>query len=204
MMSDMGAIYTLGMQLGTTIRNNVIHDVWSFTYGGWGIYPDEGSTGEVIENNIVYRTKSAGFHQHYGRENVVRNNIFAFGSEYQVMRTRAEPHLSFTFEGNIVYFDSGGLLGSNWSGDGVRMEKNLYWDARGGPASFGGKTLAEWRAQGRDRRLSSPTRCSATASHDFTVLPERRRGRWVEEDRRVRSDRAVLAALGEARRSVSQ
>ena len=119
------------MQPGTTIRNNVIHDVWSFTYGGWGIYPDEGSTGEVIENNIVYRTKSAGFHQHYGRENVVRNNIFAFGSEFQLMRTRAEPHLSFTFEGNIVYFDSGAFQGGNWSGDGVRMDKNVYWDVRG-------------------------------------------------------------------------
>jgi hypothetical protein len=172
MLSDMGAIYTLGMQPGTTIRNNVIHDVWSFTYGGWGIYPDEGSTGEVIENNIVYRTKSAGFHQHYGRENVVRNNIFAFGSEFQLMRTRAEPHLSFTFEGNIVYFDSGALLGSNWSGDGVRMDRNLYWDARGGPLSFGGKTLAEWRGQGRDgaSTVADPLFRNA-ASYDFTVLP---------------------------------
>lgn len=173
MLSDMGAIYTLGMQPGTTIRNNVIHDVWSFTYGGWGIYPDEGSTSEVIENNIVYRTKSAGFHQHYGRENIVRNNIFAFGNEFQLMRTRAEPHLSFTFEGNIVYYDSGALLGSNWSGDGVRMDKNLYWDARGGPVSFSGKTLAEWRQQGRDTAsaLADPLFRNA-ANYDFTVLPE--------------------------------
>jgi parallel beta-helix repeat protein len=173
MLSDMGAIYTLGMQPGTTIRNNVIHDVWSFTYGGWGIYPDEGSANEVIENNIVYRTKSAGFHQHYGRENIVRNNIFAFGSEFQLMRTRAEPHLSFTFEGNIVYFDSGALLGSNWSGEGVRMDKNVYWDARGPIASFSGRTLAEWRGQGRDvaSAVADPLFRNA-ASYDFTVLPE--------------------------------
>ncbi len=173
MMSDMGAIYTLGTQPGTTIRNNVVHDVQSFTYGGWGIYPDEGSSEEVIENNIVYRTKSAGFHQHYGRENVVRNNIFAFGSEFQVMRTRAEPHVSFTFEGNIVYFDSGALLGGNWSGDGVRMNRNVYWDARGGPLPFAGRTLAEWRQQGRDQEsaVSDPLFRNA-ASYDFTVLPE--------------------------------
>jgi hypothetical protein len=173
MLSDMGAIYTLGMQPATTIRNNLIHDVRAFTYGGWGIYPDEGSTGIVIENNIVYRTKSAGFHQHYGRENVVRNNIFAFGSEYQLMRTRAEPHLSFTFEGNIVYYDSGALLGSNWSGEGVKMNHNLYWDARGAVASFAGKSLADWRALGRDTEsiVADPLFRNA-ASYDFTVLPE--------------------------------
>jgi len=173
MLSDMGAIYTLGVQPGTTIRNNVIHDVQSFTYGGWGIYPDEGSSGMVIENNIVYRTKSAGFHQHYGRENVVRNNIFAFGSEYQLMRTRAEPHLSFTFEGNIVYFEAGALLGSNWSGEGVKMNRNLYWDARGGTLRFAGKTLEEWRGLGRDTEsvVADPLFRNA-ASYDFTVLPE--------------------------------
>ncbi len=133
MLSDMGAIYTLGEQEGTVILNNLIHDVTSFTYGGWGIYPDEGSSDLVIENNIVYRTKSAGFHQHYGANNTVRNNIFAFGSEYQIMRTRPEDHLSFTFDRNIIYFDSGLLRGGNWSGDQYRFTHNLYWDVRGNP-----------------------------------------------------------------------
>jgi len=132
-LSDMGAIYTLGVQPGTVIRNNLIHDVYSFTYGGWGIYPDEGSSDMLIENNIVYRTKSAGFHQHYGANNTVRNNIFALGSEYQIMRTRAEDHLSFTFERNIIYYESGLIFGGNWTGDQYKMKNNLYWDARGNP-----------------------------------------------------------------------
>ena len=156
MLSDMGAIYTLGPQPGTVIRNNLIHDVESFTYGGWGIYPDEGSSFMRIESNIVYRTKSAGFHQHYGSANIVRNNIFAFGREYQLMRTRAETHLSFTFENNIVYFNTGGLLGSNWSGDeaSFRMRKNLYFDARAGASAdtlkFAGSSLEDWRKRGHD------------------------------------------------------
>ncbi len=149
-MSDMGAIYTLGVQPGTVIRNNLIHDVSSFTYGGWGIYPDEGTSDVVIENNIVYRTKSAPFHQHYGANNLVRNNIFALGAEYQVMRTRAEDHLSFTFERNIVYFDSGMLLGSNWNGTQFHMDHNIYWDARGLPLRPAGKSWTEWQAAGQD------------------------------------------------------
>ena len=151
MLSDMGAVYTLGIQRGTVVRNNVIHDVTSFTYGGWGLYPDEGSTGIVFENNIVYRTKSAGFHQHYGRENIVRNNIFAFGKEHQVMRTREEGHISFIFTNNIVYFDSGTLLGSSWKNEKFVMENNIYYDARGNTnISFAGASLEQWRARGHD------------------------------------------------------
>lgn len=173
MLSDMGAIYTLGIQPGTVIRNNLIHDVYSFTYGGWGIYPDEGSSQIVIENNIVYRTKSAGFHQHYGRENIVRNNIFAFGKEFQLMRTRAEPHLSFTFENNIVFFDEGRLLGSNWTGDQFLMQKNVYWDTRGGQLNFNGKSWQEWRAEGHDSAsvIADPMFVNA-GSYQFGLLPD--------------------------------
>lgn len=175
-LSDMGAIYTLGIQRGTVIRNNLIHDVNAFTYGGWGIYPDEGSTDLLIENNVVYRTKSAGFHQHYGRENLVRNNIFALGREHQLMRTRAEAHLSFTFERNLVYFDSGSLLGSNWSGDHYRMRSNLYFDARPGQGpdtlKLDGKSWAAWRQTGQDAdSLVADPLFVDPARNDFSLKP---------------------------------
>ena len=155
MLSDMGAVYTLGIQRGTVVRNNLIHDVSAFTYGGWGLYTDEGSSDIMMENNVVYRCKHAGFHQHYERENIIRNNIFAFNVENQVMRTRPEEHISFIFTNNIVYFDSGNLLGSNWSNDNYRMDYNVYWDTRheDNPEAirFAGARLEEWRARGHDR-----------------------------------------------------
>ena len=150
MLSDMGGVYTLGVQPGTVIRNNVIHDVRSHGYGGWGLYTDEGSTGIVLENNIVYRTKSGSFHQHYGRDNIVRNNILALSSEGQIIRSRQEEHNSFTFEHNIVYFEGGTLLGGAWDNDKFVMDSNLYWNARGQEVRFGKLSLEDWRKRGHD------------------------------------------------------
>ena len=83
-LSDMGGIYTLGNQEGSRIRNNRFHDIAGLHYGGWGIYFDEGTTHQVAVNNLVYRTTHGSFHRHYGQENVVRNNILAFGRDAQI------------------------------------------------------------------------------------------------------------------------
>jgi parallel beta-helix repeat protein len=174
LLSDMGAVYTLGIQRGTVVRNNLIHDVNAFTYGGWGLYTDEGSTDILLENNVVYRCKSAGFHQHYGRDNIVRNNIFAFGKEHQLMRTREEEHNSFTFEKNIVYYDSGDLLGSNWSNEKFVTDNNIYFDARpGAKVSFKEATLEQWQARGHDRSsLIADPLFVDVAKNDFRLRQE--------------------------------
>ncbi len=151
-LSDMGGIYTLGVSPGTTLRFNLIHDVESYDYGGWGIYFDEGSTDILAENNLVYRTKTGGFHQHYGKENRVINNIFALAREGQIIRSRVEEHLSFTFQRNIVYWKEGPLLGSNWSGDRYALDYNLYWNptAPKEGVRFANMTLEEWQKKGQD------------------------------------------------------
>src|ERR1019366_5237204 len=150
LLSDMGCIYSLGVQPGTVERNNLCHDVSRYAYGGWGIYTDEGSSQIRIENNIVYNTQDGGFHQHYGRENMVRNNIFAFGQEAQIRRTREEPHRSFTFEHNIVYWKQGNLLQGNWKDGQFQFDYNLYWPASGQTIQFGNESLEGWQKRGQD------------------------------------------------------
>jgi hypothetical protein len=153
-LSDMGGIYTLGKQPGTVIRNNLWHDIAGIRYGGWGIYFDEGSSGILAENNIVYRTTHGGFHQHYGETNVFRNNILAFARDHQIQRTRPEPHRSFSFTNNIVYFDSGSLLTGDLSGDQYEMDGNLYFDARPDAKPdelrLGPCTWVKWQERGHD------------------------------------------------------
>ena len=147
---DMGGVYTLGASEGTTVSNNVIHHVYSFDYGGWGLYTDEGSFGIKEENNLVYACKSSGFHQHYGKENMIRNNIFAFNIKAQLQATRIEEHRSITFTNNIIYFDKGSLLTSNWHKFNLLSDNNCYWDTRTTDIRFADKSFSDWQKSGKD------------------------------------------------------
>ncbi|OJV86371.1 MAG: hypothetical protein BGO34_05140 [Bacteroidia bacterium 44-10] len=151
-LSDMGGIYSLGPSNGTKLLNNVIHDIYSFDYGGWGLYTDEGSTDILIENNLVYNCKNSGFHQHYGKDNIVRNNIFANQFLGQLEATLKEKHLSFTFTNNIIYFNRGVLIGKpGWDVININSNHNLYWDTRTKDVKFLNFSFAEWKNQtGKD------------------------------------------------------
>ena len=101
-LSDMGGIYLLGIQPGTEVKNNLIYNVKSSNYGGWALYTDEGSSHIVLENNICLNTSSHVFHQHYGGENIIRNNILCFGEEGIIAFPKGIDRMQFTFTGNIV------------------------------------------------------------------------------------------------------
>ncbi len=147
---DMGGVYTLGASEGTTVSNNVIHHIYSFDYGGWGLYTDEGSYGIIEENNLVYGCKNSGFHQHYGKENIIRNNIFALNIRAQLQATRIEEHRSISFTNNIIYFDKGTLLSSNWHKFNLLSDYNCYWDTRSKDIRFADRSFAEWQKTGKD------------------------------------------------------
>ncbi len=175
-LSDMGAVYTLGPQPGTVIRGCHMHDIGCASYGGWGMYNDEGSTGIVWENNLVHDTQDGGYHQHYGRGNVIRNNILAFQKEVQVRRSKPEEFMAFAFERNIVLFREGKLFGhvdKNWFDGRVFVNRNLYWKTDGAPFDFAGKTWDEWRNFGNDAEgvIADPLFVAAEKG-DFTLRPE--------------------------------
>lgn len=175
LLSDMGGFYSLGISPGTTVRNNRVHDVEGHSYGGWGLYTDEGSTGIVLENNLVFRTSHGGFHQHYGRDNIVQNNIFALSRDEQIVRSRDEPHRSFSFERNIVYYRTGALFGHDWSGgtDHLSLDHNLYWNAQGTEPKFPGGSFAKWQARGFDRHSMVADPRFVDPEHDnFQLEPD--------------------------------
>ncbi len=127
-LSDMGGIYSLGPQPGTVIRGNLIHDISMYTYGGWGIYPDEGSSEILIEKNICYNLTAMPFHQHYGKENVVRNNIFAFGDGGIMAISKKEEHNSLTLERNILLADNTAIYTKPADQLNMKDNANLIWD----------------------------------------------------------------------------
>lgn len=103
-LSDLGGIYTLGTSPGTVIRGNRIENVRSFRQVGstaWGIYLDEGSSQMVVERNWVNGATGAGFHLHYGNDNVVRNNVFMGGQVAQARRSRRDDS-ALRFTDNVL------------------------------------------------------------------------------------------------------
>jgi parallel beta-helix repeat protein len=144
-LSDMAGIYTLGISPGTKISHNVVHDVLSYIYGGWGIYPDEGSSEILIKDNIAYRCKQGGFHQHYGMNNSVINNIFALNTFYQLQYTRPEDHQSFEFKHNIILQDSGITAAGAWLQGKVDVDSNLYYSYDGRLKFLHNKSFEQWK-----------------------------------------------------------
>ncbi len=82
---DGGGIYTLGLQPGTVLRGNLIHDVHRSDYTfcsspNNGIFMDQASEGFLVEDNVIYNTVEdvlrfniCGGHMHKWR-----NNTFCF------------------------------------------------------------------------------------------------------------------------------
>jgi len=82
-LADGGGIYTLGYQPYATLRGNLIHDVGrsSYAQGGApnnGVFQDQGSSGFLIEENIIYTVSGDPVRFNQCAENMQtwKNNYF--------------------------------------------------------------------------------------------------------------------------------
>ena len=188
-LSDGGAIYTLGASTGSVIRNNLFHDVWPYQQPpiGWGIYLDATTSGYLVENNVVYHTLSGGLmYNNGGHENVIRNNIFALSANQMLWPCwEKRPN---AFRRNIVYLTQGDLMipfAERWLKDRIAgkeplglWDENLYWHTGGSDClRFFRHELPQWQAMGLDRRslvadpkFVNPQQCDFRLQADSPAL----------------------------------
>ncbi|MDC0284696.1 right-handed parallel beta-helix repeat-containing protein [Mariniblastus sp.] len=75
-LSDGGGIYTLGRQPGTVLRGNYISNVPS-NHGraeSNGIFMDQGSSGILVQGNVIAGTKCSPMRFHLAGQNTLKEN----------------------------------------------------------------------------------------------------------------------------------
>jgi hypothetical protein len=154
------AIYALGTSPGTVIRNNYVHHVQSspfWTGAAEGIILDNGCAGILVENNVVHDAVAGGFGTNFnGFGNIIVNNIFAYGSQYQLTvygdppTGRPQPK-GEVFARNIVVWTEGPLIReADWPGFSTLWDYNLYWQDEGKPVRFMKYSFDQWKAKDLD------------------------------------------------------
>lgn len=176
-------IYALGTSPGTVIRNNHIHHVFHaerWPGAGEGIILDNGCCGILVENNVVHDAVAGGFGTNFNCfGNLILNNIFAYGDEYQLTvfgdapSGRPQPKGEL-FARNIVVWKSGPLIKENdWPGFATLWDYNLYFREGGGPVQFMKYSPDQWRAKGLDEHsvIADPLFVDP-ARRDFRLKPD--------------------------------
>ena len=182
LMSDMGGIYTLGIQPGTVLRNNLIHDVHRYAapagYGGWGIYLDSTSSQIRLENNVIYHTDDGSIHQNAGQQNTIVNNVLAMNRKVQLQRSHGAPQPSFTFEHNVIYYNEGDLFWARLDEGQFSFDHNLYYRTGGQGVNFGRSNsnaipLEQWQQRGQDKHsVVADPRFVDPEHGDFSLRPD--------------------------------
>ena len=90
-LSDGGGIYMLGLQPGSLIRNNHIHDV-QINAGraeSNGMFLDEGITDVIVENNLIYNIAKSPLRFHKATTNLVKGNYLFCANQNPPIRYNA-------------------------------------------------------------------------------------------------------------------
>ena len=164
MLSDLAGIYTCSTP-GSRIRFNVVHDVARRDYGGWGIYPDEGSHDLLIQKNLVYRCQDGALFAHHNRDITAENNIFALNRGAQIERGGIGG-FELTCRRNLFYYEEGRPSATTAASTrGATCARSTTTSTGTPPASRSSsarRPSPSGRRPDRTRTASSPTRCSWT------------------------------------------
>ena len=177
------AIYALGTSPGTVIRNNLVHHVESSAFwqgAGEGIILDNGCSGILVENNVVHDAVAGGFGTNFNCfGNIIINNIFAYGRQYQLTvygdapAGRPQPK-GEVFARNIVVWTDGPLIKEpDWPGFSTLWDSNLYWQDEGKPVKFMKYTFDQWKAKDLDTHsVIADPRFVDAKGRDFHLRPD--------------------------------
>ena len=162
MMNDGAGIFVHGSNV--MIRNNVIHDVYSYGKGasGWGIRLGFETRDSRLENNLVYKTRE-GLHIWHGNGNIsIENNIFV-DSEWclvNISNPKDRRHENVKFRRNIFYYTRTDVDLFKIGGERslpVESDYNVLWNPAGciwlSPVIWGMRGIAyfeDWQKQGFD------------------------------------------------------
>ena len=112
---------------------------------------------------------------------MIRNNIFAFATHGQIVRTRNETHRSFICQRNIVYYTQGEPLGDNFRLGQHQFDYNCYWNAAGKAPIFPGKlSFQQWQATRQDvHSIIADPKFYDAARFDFRLKADSPALGWV-------------------------
>ena len=103
-LSDGGCVYSLGVQPGSRIAENLIHDVPrnAGRAESNGMFLDQGCGDFIIEKNVIYNIDRSPLRFHKGWLNIVRDNVLAVGPGVPPVRYNDTKQERITLESNTV------------------------------------------------------------------------------------------------------
>jgi len=169
------------------IRNNLIHDVFSYSSRcpGWGIYLGCETRDTRVENNVVYRARE-GVHVWYSDRNItMENNIFMDGELSQIyyQNPRDRHHENIRLLRNIICYakaDSALFRISGERSTPVESDYNVFFCAESDIAKApiiqglqGVSTFEEWQESGFDKHsiIANPLFVDSD-SDDYSLKPD--------------------------------
>ena len=107
-LSDGGGIYMLGLQPGSTLTGNLIHDI-PLNAGraeSNGMFLDEGTTDVTVSDNIIFNIAKSPLRFHRATTNLVKDNILSCADGVPPVRYNTTREEDIRLENNLILKDS--------------------------------------------------------------------------------------------------